>query len=352
MITRPRLCAAIFSTIISALLLTLRLALVSGTPSTLQPRTAPIPTHPSPGFGFDLGPSYIAASIRYSNGTFDGFVFTNVSDVYRQFFVDSSQGRERCRGDWPQLTTEPQHNHSDLLPQEDPGHHPAVDILTNLIGKAKTDVQGTTGLRIDDAFVSSPKLPGLCNEDIEAALRNVGIKPIHNSRVVKQPHELSASYAAYGRGLCSDYTRQNPCEYEERWELPLRVVMAVTYSDEALHVEYSKLDYAASLIFQQNSHVDWQAGANDLSKTSDPWNHWNRVRVRLLELALHWCRVWPKVDIVILAGPHARNETFVEVVKDTFARFQDEPPELLMEHGDTTSARGAAELAFRAQYQR
>lgn len=316
-------------------------------PAEDRPRTAPISTHPSSGFGFDLGPSYIAASIRYPNGSFDDIVFANVSDTYKQFFEATSFGPERCDGDWPK-----QRHLSSGLPLQNPGRYPAVDILASLFGKIKNSLQTLTGLRIDEALVSSPKLPGLCNEDIEAAMQTVGIRAIHNSRVLKQPHEASAAYAAYGHGLCANHTRPNPCAYEERWELPLRAVMVATYTDKALLVEYNFLQYAVSHIYQHNSLIDWQAGANSLSEVSDPQLHWTRIQATLLEKPVYWRRVHPKVDFVILAGSHACNETFVAVVKDTFARFQDDLPEILMEYGNSTGARGAAELAFRAQYQR
>lgn len=178
------------------------------------------------------------------------------------------------------------------------------------------------------------------------------MQTIRNSRIgPNQPHKPSASYAAYGRGLCSDYRRRNPCEYEERWELPVRTVMVATYTDEALLVEYNALRYAVAAISQDMSLVDWQAGASSLSQVPDTRLHWDRIRARLLEKPVYSRYSWPRVDAVILVGPHADNETFLEVVQETFARFQDDPPEILREYGDTTGARGAAELAFRSQYQ-
>ena len=132
----------------------------------------------------------------------------------------------------------------------------------------------------------------------------------------------------------------------------IRTAMVATYTDEALLVEYSVLTTAVSDYFPQgNSLIDGQAGANALSKVPDPQLHWDRVRARLLERAVERRRACPRIDVVILAGPHARNETFLDVVKDTFAKFQSDLLELLTDYVDTIGARGAAELAFRAQYQ-
>lgn len=128
-------------------------------PSKVPPQHTPNPDYPLPGFGFDLGSSYIAASVRYSNETFQSFVFANVTEVYQNFFAQASLGRERYRGDWPEVQSPD--TIRDIWPREDPGHRPANDIIANAIGKVRDSIEMMTGLKIDKAIVSNQKLPAL-----------------------------------------------------------------------------------------------------------------------------------------------------------------------------------------------
>lgn len=342
--------AVAFSAILALLGILTTLVLIWPASTTVPPKLesphSPIPNHPLPGFGLDLGPSRIAASIRHINGTFENFILQALSDEYQDLFRDTSLGEPRCGYRWPSAMTDQSPSASSLYP--DPANHTAIAILARVINMAKSRVQKASGLPIERIFISNPKFPGLCNDDIEAALRKANFAVIRNSRIIGQPNRLGASYASYGRGLCSDYTRRNPCEYEERYELPVREVMVVTYSNEALFVEHTFLQYAAEHTSQTESLIDWQAGADALRTVQDPGAHWDRVRVRVLERPVHWKE---HVDVVMLAGEHGRNETFAAVVKDALARFQSEPPEFLMENGEASGARGAAEFAFRSQYQ-
>jgi hypothetical protein len=315
----------------------------SKTPKVHQPERT-TPAQPDPGFGIDLGPTYLAASVHYRNGSYESFILHDPSDEYKAFFREVSVGRERCH--WPWVDSEPPP--LKVQARWHPDSSQNVPILSREFQKMRDILEKGTGVRLDKAFVAHPKLPALCDDDIADAMRDAGMQAISNRRLINQPHKLNAAYAAYGYGMCVDFTRRNPCEYEERYQLPVRQVMVVTYTEQALLIEYISLKWVGELTSADHSHIDWEAGANALSRTPDAPSHWNLVRYRILEEPVKWNR---PADMVLLSGPYGRNETLVHVVRESFAEFQKNSPEYLMAYEGFTAAGGAADLAYRAQWQ-
>lgn len=322
------------------------------TPAHDSPSTPPRPPliAPYPAFGFELSTSYGTVVVRHPNGSFHNGITINGSADFLAFMKRASVGRERCDGDSPKLRAQ---SHPPFLGGEDKQEHQeAVAVFTSLLGDLKRAIEATTSSYMQEAFVSSPKLPGLCNGQIIDALANLGVATKTNSRIHAHPHAVNAAYAAFRRGLCPDYTRRNPCEWQERWNLIIKRVMVATYTPDALLVEYSILSTAVGFIRQSESLIDWSAGSRALSTTPDPEVHWLKVVSLLLAQLARTPHLRYAVDVVVLAGLDGGDQTFKAVVNETFSRFQDPAPEILVFDDPTfTGARGAAEFAFRTQYQ-
>ena len=93
--------------------------------------------------------------------------------------------------------------------------------------------QSTLNRPVVAAVTSYPRLPRLCERDISDALEYIGVEALFDRSLHYQPHELSAAYAGYGFGLCTDYRNEGRCRYQER-DLPQEQVLAIEYTKESL----------------------------------------------------------------------------------------------------------------------
>ena len=93
------------------------------------------------------------------------------------------------------------------------------------------------------AVTSYPLLPRLCEGDISDALEYIGVEALFDRSLHYQPHELSAAYAGYGFGLCTDYRNEGRCRDQER-DLPQEQVLAVEYTKKSLMSRFESITRA------------------------------------------------------------------------------------------------------------
>ena len=198
-------------------------------------------------------------------------------------------------------------------------------------------------------LVTSPRLPGLCEENILDAMKKAGLKAIFSPRLTRLQHELSAAYAAAGYGLCESFGNSTECSLEEE-KLPVRRSVVIVYNDDALLTQYSpQREAIASYQPLYYSFADWQAGSTARAAAPNETTHWRRVRDAVLK-APKFGEPPYHIDLVILTGEDGDDPALSEAVKAMFYEYQSILPEIYADEPLTTGARGGAEMAFRAQY--
>lgn len=97
------------------------------------------------------------------------------------------------------------------------------------------EVEPMTSEHITDVLVSSPLLPGLCEEHIEAAVKSLGMDVLWTPKLVRQPCTVTTAYAGCGLCLCRNFTSPSLCKEQEK-DLPVHRILVVTYNRDALLV--------------------------------------------------------------------------------------------------------------------
>lgn len=198
-------------------------------------------------------------------------------------------------------------------------------------------------------LVTSPRLPGLCEENILDAMQRAGLKAVSTPRLTSLQHELSAAYAAAGYGLCDSFANSTQCSLEEQ-DLPVRDSIVIVYNDDALLTQYSpKREAISSYEPLYYSVADWQAGSTARAAAPNETTHWRRVRNAVLKAPSSGVPPY-HVDLVVLTGEDGDDPGPLDAVKAMFYEYQNMVPEIFANDPLTTGARGAAEMAYRAQY--
>ena len=145
---------------------------------------------------------------------------------------------------------------------------------------------------------------------------------------------VGAAAAAYGLGLCANYTEIDVCDSEET-RMPVRRVLAIQYTREALVVTISPFK-ASRNGFDWTSDQAWnlEADARPDLNPREVAIYWHNVRTVILK----WARLADTkrpITHVVLMGESALNETFLKVLRDA---LRDGLPEDLPVHSIMTTS--------------
>ena len=223
--------------------------------------------------------------------------------------------------------------------------------LAKLLTSLRSLAESQLGAPIISAVTSYPKLPALCKEDIDDALRRAGLIPLTSRTQVYQPHSMSAAYAGYSLGLCQHYLDLSRCRIEEG-AMSVYETLQVSFTGGAMINELLLMRGALDSYSSNLNHlVDYESGLEHADRYSDPEAYWQHVQVRLLELPLRRLQK-TEIDQILLLGDSALNSTFRKVLEDTILKLQSDLPKI--QDGDPlyAAAKGAAEFAKRAQEDR
>jgi hypothetical protein len=191
----------------------------------------------------------------------------------------------------------------------------------------------------------TPTLIALYEEDLVDAFDYVGLQLASIYISGRDVSEISAAYAGYDQGLCSEYTDPERCK-SELDNMPSEDVLSILYTRGALRTIYTPVRSAYWMFrLQYGWTADWDLGLD--ARNED--DYWKRVGDALQ----YWKHTLPGTKgpaKVLLLGDSAGDETFRSVLEESLRGIVAEMPGIFGEGSEFVAARGAAELAKRSIY--
>lgn len=219
-------------------------------------------------------------------------------------------------------------------------------MLKDLVGMAS---EHHIDASLDSAVVSFPGLVALCEQDIVDAATYVGLSLVKGQNNF-QPREIYAAYAGHGMGLCESFMYKDKCRSEELG-MPVRNVLLVEYTKQALLLHDAPLREAVDVLFSQTTGV---AASFDLGSSNGGAvpGHADHVKAFVLEhlRPLHrFDEPKPKEFTVIMTGdPDGVGDVSVQKGIERAIEELGTTAVVLTSTSEYVAARGAAELAWRA----
>lgn len=210
----------------------------------------------------------------------------------------------------------------------------------------RTETESRLSIHVTTIGIAFPNSALESREEVNDALSYAGLKKL--GKWQDPDRELNAAYGAYGFGMCPSYTDPYKCEEEEAPFGEGDMVLHLDYTNKTLSAN-TELIATARWTSTWMKFVDWKLGRDVATPWSEESQYWDAVKERI--------RDFPKVAVrpynqLLLTGSCAKDETFLEVVKDALwdlglggevkgSREQMDPVFVV--------ARGVAELQRRRQ---
>lgn len=226
---------------------------------------------------------------------------------------------------------------------------PDVGRLAKMISDLRAQVESQTGMPVDSATVTTLHLPALYYEDLHDAFEYVGLTYLpymfFDHYVL---YEISAVYAGYGYGLCSNYTDHDACKREEHG-MPPEVDMAILFTRNVLTVSLS-ITRSADYLYDTSSLKNFTLGYDARGREgADEEKYWDAVGLQVEQSVIDHGN-WDRPAKVLLIGECVRDETFLRVLARALSHQMADKPEILSEDEEGIAAKGAAEFAKRFPY--
>lgn len=314
------------------------------------------------GVAFDLTASYGSAAVSFPNGTTitvaDIPASQDYNEVLQRLSLASSQHLSPPYNnlgdswdDMPRQYMRKARKAIGLPASKDVGH------LAKMIADLRDAVQEKIGEEIKVAAVTTMHLLALYDEDLHDAFQYLGLEYItfpigdvgHNIL-----YQTSAAFAGYGYGLCDDYmTDAEDCRVQQ-WNMDVKTVMAVVYTDTALSVSLSMLRSPYSLWEPRYRYLaDFDLGHQEIDKLTstkeEVEQYWASVKLRLGQMLIE-NPYYDRPSIVMLMGDRTEDTSFRQVLNSVLDEHLHEPPTVLSDGAKGVAARGAAEMAKRQPF--
>ncbi|KAF2189596.1 hypothetical protein K469DRAFT_625359 [Zopfia rhizophila CBS 207.26] len=310
---------------------------------------------PPPGIGFHLTTSYAIAAIRYPNGTAEDLLRVEAGTEYKALIsrMANPLSRRKCQTQWEKFQCSIAHTKRQLNKHLGRPATEDIGILARFLLDINAAVEKKLGFATTHKiFPVFPILPALEEEDIQDAFEYADLDWLLAERRSYHTYwETNAAYAGVGYGLCKSTTNLERCEDEER-DMRLERVLFLNFDDSS---------FRATLQPMQNAYWDYIDASTlhlDLGRSQLPDNEvdrarfWASIQEAIVDVGSTLTRPPNKV---ILIGEHADDPDFAETVKEAIWELIEFDASFLLEANAGTdsmilAARGAAELAGRAQY--
>lgn len=188
-----------------------------------------------------------------------------------------------------------------------------------------------------------PRIIAIYEEDACDGLKFVGIYDSVGTNIARtHPRATAAAFAGHGYGACPHWLDRDACK-DEWMSLPFYETLLVDYSRGALSVDWNRLNTAVGLSSYESGNVlvDFDAGS---VYAEDDEAHWRRGSDHIQSIN-RAAPVWNSVDLVMLMGESADDETFQRTVRAAVAEFDSE---IVSSNPLFTAATVASEMASRA----
>ncbi|KAF2200639.1 hypothetical protein GQ43DRAFT_481388 [Delitschia confertaspora ATCC 74209] len=223
-----------------------------------------------------------------------------------------------------------------------------VGVLVDMLKRLADTASSYTG-PIVSAVISYPSAICLYQEDIVDAAEYLSLRALKGNHFY-QPREMVAAYAGHGMGLCKSFKDKEKCT-TEGLKLPERDVLLVEYTEVALLLHGGGMREAIDLATHDfDEAASFKLGSKAVCekygalKVQEFVLQFLRRRYRFLEP--------PQKMTVIMTGSEesVQNSEVQEAVK-TAVEEMGSAADMLTSLPEYIAARGAAELAWRAQVQ-
>lgn len=228
-----------------------------------------------------------------------------------------------------------------------------VGTLASLLIDVKDTVESKLGSQINYVWPVFPYLEGMDVDDITDALEYAGLSYFPKMFQDSIYWETSGAYVGNGYGVCKSFANETRCEEEKNKLHPEQVLFFnfdnSSFSAGSLSMRTPWRDWPDA--YALDVHLGWWSLPVDEIPRAKFWARIHEVIVGMMNKGRNGGRAPNKI---ILLGEHADHKEFKETVKAALWEVLEYDVDVLLEankgmNGTLVAARGAAELAFRAE---
>jgi hypothetical protein len=222
-----------------------------------------------------------------------------------------------------------------------------IGILSSILREVKVAAEDKLGHDIRSVWPAFPYLEKLEEADVRDALEHAGLEWSSTERVY---WETNAAYAGLGHGLCKPVNDGSRCENDE----------GPAHTERVLVLNFDNSSFSASTHWMRTAYDPWPH-SYELDLDLGWWNlpvyeiprakFWAQMHEIIVKVASSEARAPNKI---VLMGDHSGDKEFHETIKAALWELLEFDVEMLLTanedvDGSTLAAKGAAEMAFRAQ---
>ncbi|KAF2131398.1 hypothetical protein P153DRAFT_383509 [Dothidotthia symphoricarpi CBS 119687] len=306
------------------------------------------------GVGVQFTTSHAVAAARYEDGTVRDLVRIEADSEYFELLSQwtRSQDKSKCHGILGRLGCSLRRAGCQTRKAFGLPASRNSGILSNFLSRVRGAIEEELGSPISSIAPVFPLLPSFEEEDFQDALESVGLtstRSEHGSNELVY-QETNAAYAGLGYGLCTSWSSHQAC-MDEASQMPYGHILFLNFDDS----------FSATVQYMDNISQEWSY-SHSINTSLGWWDlpvfeiprakFWARIHEEIVEVA---GALQQPPNKIILQGAHARDEEFVEVVKAALWDVLEFDVSMLLEADNkvdpgTVAARGAAELAWRAEH--
>ncbi|KAJ4354801.1 hypothetical protein N0V95_003486 [Ascochyta clinopodiicola] len=309
-----------------------------------------------PGIGVHFTTSYATAAAKYGNGTTADLVRVQADADYIELMSRWTRSwRELdCEGPVQRLRCDLEHIRREARRKLGLPVTRDSAILSKFVKKVRDAIEEELGTPVSTIAPVAPQLVGWVSEDFQDALDLAGLTSARlddrGSNDKPTYRDTNAAFAGLGYGLCNSGTKLADCLDEER-QMPY---------EHVLFLDFDNSSFSATVQYLQHVNQEWTY-SNRVDMELGWWNmpvlevtrarFWAQIHEVILEVAGALQRAPNKI---VLLGDHGTNAEFLDVVKAALWDVLEIDVSLMLsaneaEDTDMLAARGAAELAWRAE---
>ncbi|KAJ4367386.1 hypothetical protein N0V83_006968 [Neocucurbitaria cava] len=321
----------------------------------------------APSIGIHFTTSYAVAAARYQNGTIRDLVKVRGDAEYIELMTRWVKTRQSWREDCNYIASRPSGQFQlgrgkcnwrkvsrgvrGLLGL--PLSRDAAT-LSSFLHIVKMKIEEEMGEPVTAIAPTIFPLDPAKKQDFQAALDLTGLTSTRSQDGYDPVvyHDINAAYAGLGYGFCEEWTIKENCTWEESRLLYFDVLF-LSFDNSSFTVTVDYLRKASRELNTYNGNFSSDLGWWNLPIDEVPRaRFWAQIHEMIVDTVSAWSH--PPGRIVLM-GEHGGDEEFRGVVEAALWSVMEVDADLMLQANeleDTTrlAARGAAEMAWRAQY--
>ncbi|KAH8879368.1 hypothetical protein GQ53DRAFT_854841 [Thozetella sp. PMI_491] len=217
-----------------------------------------------------------------------------------------------------------------------------VRIMAGMVSQLRAAAEDRLRHQVKRAALSSPYRVALTWEEIDDVFDFLWMTNLFRKEKSSAPepqYTTRAAYAAYGYGLCENYTNTYACAKEEesyQWQQTLHIDFGVESLSGTLgrfrtaRKQYPDRAFVSPSLGFRRVQTTQDFRETEAFATAIEWEHeyWEEVRVRIREFIAE-CTPHRPLDVLLLSGEHASNPRFKAALRHALEESERATPSVI-----------------------